>query len=156
MARRLVTECRTSPSEDPDRANKNPNRPSKCRCTQPVGVNNRRSKKEFHHPDRMTHCLRFIFRSMLNSTPQSDFFGCHWQSSLVADGKTTNYRREAWSNYSVDGRFNCHQIVIDEISFDSETESFEIELRRRQRKAWFSFSNTGFGWPSLAEALEIW
>lgn len=46
--------------------------------------------------------------------------------------RTERHRR---SGYSVDGRFNCHQIVIDEISFDSETESFEIELRRRQCKA---------------------
>lgn len=118
-----------------------------------VGVNNRRSKKKFHHPDQMTHRLRFVFRSMLTQhhkvifrLPLTTFF-------LRTNGKTTNFRHSKHDRITSEpaeslGRFNCHQIVIDEISFDIETESFEIELRRRLSKAWFSFSNTRVEWPS--------
>lgn len=101
-----------------------------------VGVNNRRSKKKFHHPDQMTHCLRFIFRSMLTQH-RSDFFGCHWRSSLCGRKDNEFSSLKARSNYvgaESLGRFNCHQIVIDEISSAIETESFEIKLRRRLGK----------------------
>lgn len=50
----------------------------------------KRARVSSSRPNDSLSEIYFPFNA--NSTPQSDFFGCHWQSSLVADGKTTNYR----------------------------------------------------------------